>query len=327
VQKRNHNTPKEQVSSRLEDCYLKATAQELMIIMSSEWLKESEASSDVIRLLSCFTTIRCLISRTPMDSLYDPAVGASVMSKNLTLTLLGEEPLVLTEKFLKLPSRELVESCGLAQNMSVVISKVHVLLNFYIFDVEDIDLLIGHPLMRFIDGFHRGHLKGQLGKNLNLSIPYVGSINAKIEPNLKTDPIEEVIAATHLEASQPNLEEEAKDYIEVLETELDEPLELDESEPPPKPSIELKPLLPRLKYVFLNSDRDSPVIISDQLSEEEAARLITVLEKYRSVLGYSLQDFKRISPALCTHRIPIEPDATPSRECWQSLLTNHKLPT
>jgi len=140
MQKRNHNAPKEQVSSRLEACYLKATAQGLMTVMSSEWLKESEASSDVIRLLSCFTTIRCLISRTPTDSLYDPAIGASVMSKNLASRLLGEEPLVPTKKFLKLPSRELVESCGLAQNVSVVINKVHVLLNFYIFDVEDIDV-------------------------------------------------------------------------------------------------------------------------------------------------------------------------------------------
>jgi len=250
--------------------------------MSSEWLKESEASSDVIRLLSYFTTIRCLISRTPVDSLYDPSVGASVMSTNLASTLLGEEPLVPTKKFLKLPFGELVKSCGLAQNMSVVINKVHVLLNFYIFDVEDIDLLIGHPLMRFIHGLHSGHLKGQIGQNLNLSIPYVGSINAKIESNPKTDPIEEVMAVAQLEASQPNLEVEANDYIEELE------IELDESEPPPKPFIELKPLPPGLKYVFLNDDRDSPVIISDQLSEQEATKLITVLEKHYSVLGYSL---------------------------------------
>ena len=114
VQKRNHNAPKEQVSSRLEACYLKATAQELMTVMSSEWLKESEASCDVIRLVSYFTTIHCLISRTPVDSLYDPTIGASVMCKSLALALLGEEPLVPTEKFLKLPSGELVESCGLA---------------------------------------------------------------------------------------------------------------------------------------------------------------------------------------------------------------------
>ena len=67
-------------------------------------------------------------------------------------------------------------------------------------------------------------------------------------------------------------------------------------------------------YVFLNGDRDSPVIISDQLCKEEAAKLIAVLEKHCTILGYSLQNLKGITPTLCTHRIPIEPDATPSRE-------------
>ena len=41
---------------------------------------------------------------------------------------------------------------------------------------------------------------------------------------------------------------------------------------------------------------------------------MTVLEKYRSVLGYSLKDLKGISPNLCTHRIPMEPDHKLSRE-------------
>jgi hypothetical protein len=38
-----------------------------------------------------------------------------------------------------------------------------------------------------------------------------------------------------------------------------------------------------------------------------------VLERYRSVLGYTLEDLKGIS-TLCTHRIPIDPDSTPLRE-------------
>ena len=42
--------------------------------------------------------------------------------------------------------------------------------------------------------------------------------------------------------------------------------------------------------------------------------MITILEKHRSAFGYSLQDLKGISPALCTHRIPIDSDSTPSRE-------------
>ena len=95
---------------------------------------------------------------------------------------------------------------------------------------------------------------------------------------------------------------------------MDEPIELKESEPPTKPLIELKPLPSSLKYVFLNGDRESPVIISDKLSIEETSKLITVLEKHRPILGYSLQDLKGISPTLCTHRIPINPDSTPSRE-------------
>ena len=56
------------------------------------------------------------------------------------------------------------------------------------------------------------------------------------------------------------------------------------------------------------------MIISDQLSEEETNKLIAVLEKHRSVLGYTLQYLKGISPALCTHRILLDPTIAPSRE-------------
>jgi hypothetical protein len=82
----------------------------------------------------------------------------------------------------------------------------------------------------------------------------------------------------------------------------------------PKPSIELKPLPSRLKYAFLNNDKDFLVIISDKLSQEESLCLITVLEKHRASFGYSLHDLKGISHVLYTHRIPIDPKITPSRE-------------
>ena len=75
----------------------------------------------------------------------------------------------------------------------------------------------------------------------------------------------------------------------------------------------LKPLPSGLKYAFLNNDRESPVIISDKLSKDETLWLLTILEKHRSAFGYSLEDLKGISPALCTHRIPIDPAYTPSR--------------
>jgi hypothetical protein len=56
----------------------------------------------------------------------------------------------------------------------------------------------------------------------------------------------------------------------------------------PNPPIELKPLPYSLHYAFLNNDPETPVIISDKLSQEETFHLITVLEKHRSAFGYPL---------------------------------------
>jgi hypothetical protein len=56
------------------------------------------------------------------------------------------------------------------------------------------------------------------------------------------------------------------------------------------------------------------MIISDKLSQKESLCLLTILEKHRSAFGYTLQDLKGISPALCTHCIPTDPDSIPSRE-------------
>jgi hypothetical protein len=56
------------------------------------------------------------------------------------------------------------------------------------------------------------------------------------------------------------------------------------------------------------------VIISDKVSHEEIQKLVVTLEKYWSVIGYSLKDLKGISPRQCTHRIPMDQDNKPIRE-------------
>ena len=95
---------------------------------------------------------------------------------------------------------------------------------------------------------------------------------------------------------------------------MDEKLELPIDEKPTRPPIELKVLPDGLRYAFLNGDTQTPVIISSHLSDEETAKLLAVLEKHRSVFGYSLEDLKGISPTLCIHRIPINSTCTPSRK-------------
>jgi hypothetical protein len=147
-------------------------------------------------------------------------------------------------------------------------------------------------------------------------MPINHSLKAKIEPLSKPDPIEEVKVAFLEELIEPNLEDDDQFFTnEVDEDEGPTDLEpLNELLEPPKPPIKLKSFPSGLKYAFLNDDPHSPVIISDKLSQEESLRLITILEKHQAAFGYSLQDLKGISPVLCTHRIPTNPDITPSRE-------------
>jgi hypothetical protein len=187
-------------------------------------------------------------------------------------------------------------------------------LNFYIFDVVEFYVLAGQPIERLIQEGQTGKLNIKLGKNFELSMPITRSPNTKIEPLPELDPIEEVKVASLDDPIKPNIEEDdAQLFIDEEEDDPD-PDPLNELLESPKLSIELKPLPSSLRYVFLNNDQDSPMIISIRLSQEESLRLITILEKYRSTFDYSLQDLKRISPVLCTHRISTDPDCTPSRE-------------
>jgi hypothetical protein len=81
--------------------------------------------------------------------------------------------------------------------------------------------------------------------------------------------------------------------------------------PPPKgdPCFKLKPLPDDLKYAYLDENNIYPIIISATLSTEEEARLLDVLGAHRPAVGYSLDDLKGISPALCMHKINLEEDA------------------
>jgi len=91
----------------------------------------------------------------------------------------------------------------------------------------------------------------------------------------------------HFEPSESSLEQDAELFIQE-EDDSGETLEIPTNERPSRPPIELKPLPSGLRYAFLNSDIESPVIISDKLSDMETAKLLAVLEKHRPVFGYSL---------------------------------------
>jgi hypothetical protein len=75
--------------------------------------------------------------------------------------------------------------------------------------------------------------------------------------------------------------------------------------------VDHKSLPKGLKYEFLDPDRTYPVILSNELSPEENEKLLILMKKHRKVIGYSSNDLKGLSPAFCTHRIPMEDQCKP----------------
>ena len=81
-----------------------------------------------------------------------------------------------------------------------------------------------------------------------------------------------------------------------------------------KPAIELKTLPKDLRYEFLDTELERPVIVNADLGQIETEKLLHVLRKYPTALGYNISDLKGISPSICMHRIMLEEDCKTSRE-------------
>ena len=107
---------------------------ELIAVMSSEWLEESELSSDVIRLDTPPMTIRFAYDSDQFDALYNPVVGINIMSESFALKLFKNLVLTPTTKVIKEYSGRLVPSLGIINVLPLMVEGSMVHLNFYIFD-------------------------------------------------------------------------------------------------------------------------------------------------------------------------------------------------
>nr|XP_009782959.1 PREDICTED: uncharacterized protein LOC104231632 [Nicotiana sylvestris] len=90
--------------------------------------------------------------------------------------------------------------------------------------------------------------------------------------------------------------------------------------PPAKPSIikppqlELKPLLPHLRYKFLGSNDTLPVIVLSLLNDVQVNQLLEVLKEDRKSIGWTIADISGIPVGICEHKIQLESQTKPSVE-------------
>ena len=135
---------------------------DLTAIMSSEWVEEGELSPEPLQIITPSMNIRCFIQGILEEVLYNPTVGANIMSASYALTHL-ENSLVPTEKTLRNSLGSILEGVGIVHDVLVRHDDFEVTLDFYILDVYDFDILIGHPI-----------------EKLFLEAPLLGTINFKL---------------------------------------------------------------------------------------------------------------------------------------------------
>ena len=217
--------------------------------MASEWSREVELSQEVLRIPP--STIPCNIRGTPVDVLYCPTVGANIISSECAFQLLGDEPLVQIDKTFQTSSREILEGIGILQNVTVKHENINVILDFHVFDVQDFDLMIGHPIEKLLmDAPTQGKLDVRLGKE-TFSVQISRATNSMAEPSLESEPIMEVTGILLFDSPESHLEKDAEKFIEE-EDDPTEPIDISEFESPTRPPIELKPLPTGLRYAFLH---------------------------------------------------------------------------
>ena len=129
-----------------------------------------------------------------------------------------------------------------------------------------------------------------------------------------TDPLEQYLLEHENDMHMDERDEIDKIVLEqypILKNNL--PVELLGDPPPPKgdPVFEMKQLPDTLKYAYLDEKEIYPVSISALFSERKEKKLLKTLRKHRAAIGYTLDDFKGISPTLCQHKIKTDPDFKP----------------
>ncbi|RDX82419.1 Retrovirus-related Pol polyprotein from transposon 17.6, partial [Mucuna pruriens] len=78
--------------------------------------------------------------------------------------------------------------------------------------------------------------------------------------------------------------------------------------------MELKPLPGHLKYAYLDTKQQLPIIITNNLHQEQEDKLLKVPRQHKKAIGWTLSNLPGINPSMCMDRILMEEEAKPIRQ-------------
>ncbi|XP_016168846.1 uncharacterized protein LOC107611436 [Arachis ipaensis] len=259
--------------------------------------------------------IPCTIGNMTIDkALCDLGASINLMPLAMMKKLMIEE-VKPTRMSLQLADRSLKIPNGVVENLLVKVGKFIFSSNFLILDMHEEgnnSIILGRPFLataRAIIDVEKGEMvlrvhEEQMVINVFKAMQYP----AKKENCMRIDMVDTLVEEA-LEANQyEDHKGKAQDIEEEDSNETQALVNLSEAKEEGEPKQELKPLPPNLKYAFLGGEDTLPVIINSSLSTQDEAKLIEVLKTHKTALGWTIDDIKGISPAICMHKILLEED-------------------
>jgi hypothetical protein len=153
----------------------------LSAIMSHEWLTEMELSTEVAWITAPSETISCNLMGTTIWPYYSPIVGMNIISKAWAKALCPNKSLIPSHKLLRTP-RITLESYGVMRLIPIRIRGSKYRLDFHIYDILDMSLLIGVPFGTLFQKWpNQGLLNLRLGSS-PIVVSLERSHNAIVEP-------------------------------------------------------------------------------------------------------------------------------------------------
>ncbi|XP_044500229.1 uncharacterized protein LOC123221442 [Mangifera indica] len=261
--------------------------------------------------------IPCTIGGTKIEkAMLDLGASINVMPYSIYSTLnLG--PLEQTGVVIQLADRSNTYPKGLIEDVLVQVNdKLIFPADFYILDMENNDqsapILLGRPFLKTtktkID-VHKGTLTMKFdGEAVQFNIYDVMKYPDMDFPVYSVDLIDSLAQEIF-----DDEDEELKNTDNLSYIELPVPNEKLIPSVLQAPELELKPLPNHLKYVYLGDGETLPVIISSKLIKQKEEKLVQILKKHKTAIGWTITDIKGISPSTCMHRIHLEEGAKPIR--------------
>ena len=276
-------------------------------------------------------------------------LGASINLMPLSIyKKLGLNEAKPTSVTLQLADRSLTYPKGIVEDVLVKVDKFIFPADFIVLDFEEdreIPIILGRPFLatgRTLIDVQRGELTMRVNDqevtfNVFRSMKYPNTPEDCFHISTIDKPVEGVFSETcipnSLEASSTGSNttndpshvecamwlddpQRSKQFHRQFESLNDNEASTSKAQPSiiEPPVLELKPLPTHLRYAYLGISFTLPVIISASLTKCQEEKLLLVLKKYKTALGWSIADIKGISPTLCMHKILLEEGSKPSIE-------------